>query len=87
MWGIRVVVPQKLRQQVLDELHLGHPGVVRMKSLARSHVWWPDLDKDVESRAKSCVACQSIKNATTKALLHPWAWPTSPWERIHIDFF
>jgi transposase InsO family protein len=83
MWGIRVVVPQRLRQQVLDELHLGHPGVVRMKSLARSHVWWPDIDKAVESCAKSCVACQCIKNAPTRA---PWAWPTSPWERIHVDF-
>ena len=86
MWGIRVVVPQRLRQQVLDELHLGHPGVIRMKSLARSHVGWPDIDKAVESCAKSCVACQCIKNAPARAPLHPWAWPTSPWERIHVDF-
>ena len=26
MWGIRVVVPVKLLEQVLQELHVGHPG-------------------------------------------------------------
>ena len=39
--GIRVVVPLKLRKQVLQELHSSHPGIQRMKLLARSHVWWP----------------------------------------------
>ena len=29
--GIRVVVPSKLRQEVLQELHLSHPGMQRMK--------------------------------------------------------
>ena len=32
MWGIRVVVPPKLRPQVLEELHQGHMGVVKMKA-------------------------------------------------------
>ena len=39
LWGVRVVIPTKLRHRVLEELHRGHPGVVRMKTLARSHVW------------------------------------------------
>ena len=36
--GTRVVVPAKLQPQVLQELHRGHPGIVRMKSLAKSYV-------------------------------------------------
>ena len=34
----------------------------------------------------SCVPCQSVKQAPAVAPLHPWIWPTSPWQRIHIDF-
>ena len=36
--GIRVVVPPILRSKLLDELHQGHVGVVKMKTLARSYM-------------------------------------------------
>ena len=83
LWGTRVIIPCKLRPQILKELHKGHPGIVRMKVLARSHVWWPNIDKDVEGCAKACQACHSNKNAPPKAPLCPWRWP---WNRIHLDF-
>ena len=31
MWGIRVLVPQKLRSQILQESHVGHISVVKIK--------------------------------------------------------
>eukprot|EP00731_Ephydatia_muelleri_P011873 Em0006g767a len=36
LWGVRVLVPKKLQGRVLEELHKGHPGASRMKSLARA---------------------------------------------------
>ena len=38
LWGIRVIIPSKLRKRVLQELHDNHPGVSKMKALARSHI-------------------------------------------------
>ena len=86
MLGIRVIVPQKLQDTVLQELHSSHPGIQRMKNLARSHVWWPGMDHDIENIAKSCTACQQVKQAPAVAPLHPWIWPSRPWQRIHVDF-
>ena len=86
MWSIRVVVPRKLQEPMRQELHQSHPGIVRMKSIARSYVWWPGIDHDIEQLAKSCVQCQAVKNTPAVAPLHPWNWPSRPWQRIHIDF-
>ncbi|XP_055524749.1 uncharacterized protein K02A2.6-like [Wyeomyia smithii] len=38
MFGDRVVVPNRFRKRILQQLHRGHPGMERMKSLARSFV-------------------------------------------------
>ena len=86
LWGIRVIVPVKLRTQILNLLHESHPGVVRLKALARSYVWWPGIDCDIEKLVKQCFGCQKNQNMPAIAPLHPWEWPSSPWERIHIDF-
>lgn len=86
MWGIRVIIPQSLRNKLLQELHQDHPGVTRMKSVARSYMWWPGLDKELETLAKSCQSCQAVKQAPSAAPLHPWVWPSRPWQRVHLDF-
>ena len=79
LWGIRVLVPLKLRGKLLQELHTDHPGVTRMKSVARSHMWWPGLDKAIEQMAKSCRSCQTVKGSPPVVPLHPWTWPSRPW--------
>ena len=86
VWGIRVVVPPTLRSKLLDELHQGHVGVVKMKTLARSYMWWPGIDQDIEQYCKGYAGYQSVKHAQPSAPIHPWECPSKPWERIHIDF-
>ena len=80
-----MVIPPRGQQQLLEDLHNTHPGIVRMKSLARCYLWWPGLDDDIEAKVKSCEVCQLHRAAPAAAPLHPWEWPEKPWSRIHID--
>ena len=57
-WGARVIIPPKGRDALLRELHDTHPGIVKMKALARSYLWWPGLDMEIERHVKDCNACQ-----------------------------
>ena len=84
--GTQVIIPTKLRPQVLTELHTSHPGIVRMKGLARSRVWWPGVAGQIEEKVRSCTACQEHRNQPAPVPLQPWPWAKTPWERIHIDF-
>ena len=86
LWGNRVVVPPAGRAKVVDELHESHPGVSRMKSLARSFVWWPLMDQDLENKVKCCSSCQSTRHQPAPAPLHPWEWTQRPWARLHADY-
>ena len=86
LWGAKVVVPAKGREGVIDMLHQAHPGISRMKNLARSYVWWPGIDRAIECCVKSCDPCQQNQKSLPVTPLHPWSWPSKPWARIHLDY-
>ncbi|RWS01071.1 uncharacterized protein B4U79_06255, partial [Dinothrombium tinctorium] len=35
--------------------------------------------------ASDCIECQRVQNLPPR-LVHPWEWPTTPWQRLHLDF-
>nr|XP_042899135.1 uncharacterized protein K02A2.6-like [Parasteatoda tepidariorum] len=86
MYGQRVCIPDCYKAKILDELHHGHLGVVKMKAIARSYVYWQDIDQDIENSAKNCLDCARFKTDPAKAKVHHWEYPSAPWERVHIDF-
>ena len=57
LWGIQVIIPTVLREQILRELHVSHPGVVQTKSLTIPHVWWSGLEKDITGVISECSTC------------------------------
>ena len=86
LWGSRVVLPDKYHEHVLHQLHEGHPGVARMKNLARMYVWWPGISNSIETAVRQCVECQQQQSTPPVVPLHPWSWPTRPWSRLHLDY-
>ena len=71
LWGRRVVIPPSGRIPVTEELHESHPGTSRMKSLARSYVWWPGMDMDLEKKVCNYVECQTNAKMPAQAPLAP----------------
>lgn len=76
LWSVRVVIPKKLCARVLEELHRGPAGVVCMKQLAHSHVWWPGIDAHT---VRACEACQQYRKAPPAAPLHGCHGTTFMW--------
>ncbi|CAM1322239.1 Uncharacterised protein g8033 [Pycnogonum litorale] len=81
----RIVIPSRLRQRVLELIHLGHFGMQRMKQLARTVVYWPHIDDDIEREVRTCSACAEHQNKPPKPANHPWMLPEKPWSRVHVD--
>ncbi|GFQ78634.1 uncharacterized protein K02A2.6 [Trichonephila clavata] len=86
MYGKRICIPKKFQKNVLEELHAECLGIAKMKAIARSFVYWKNIDKGIEEVAKNCVDCARHKTDHTKAKVHYWEFPSMPWERIHVDF-
>nr|XP_049462311.1 uncharacterized protein K02A2.6-like [Anopheles coluzzii]XP_049462313.1 uncharacterized protein K02A2.6-like [Anopheles coluzzii]XP_049462317.1 uncharacterized protein K02A2.6-like [Anopheles coluzzii]XP_049462318.1 uncharacterized protein K02A2.6-like [Anopheles coluzzii]XP_049462319.1 uncharacterized protein K02A2.6-like [Anopheles coluzzii] len=86
MFEHRVVIPASLRKAIMNDLHAAHIGIVKMKGLARSYVYWPGIDSEIEQTAKSCTECARQATSPPKFNKHHWEYPNSPCERIHIDY-
>ena len=86
LWGSRVVIPPKGRIRLLEEMHYGHPGASKMKSLARGYMWWPNCDDDIEDTVRKCYDCQQQRPMPARAKLHPWEFPNRPWACVHVDY-
>ncbi|EYC37500.1 hypothetical protein Y032_0784g2333 [Ancylostoma ceylanicum] len=69
VFGDRIVIPDKLQELVLQDLHDGHPGMARMKMLARDYCYWTSIDKDIEDKVKSCKRCQECAKSPIKNTL------------------
>ncbi|KAL5256343.1 hypothetical protein ACHWQZ_G011539 [Mnemiopsis leidyi] len=85
-WGCRVIIPSKLRSTVLEMLHVTHLGMSGMKTLARSYVYWPRINSEIEQLSSTCKSCGKHGKSLPSLTEHPWTKPTMPWQRVHIDY-
>ena len=49
MKGRCIIIPQELKQQVLDQLHLNHMGIEKTKLLTCELVYWVNINSDIEN--------------------------------------
>ena len=56
-------IPKKLQLQVLKLLNEGHFGIQRIKQLARTAVYLPNIDDNIVDLYKSYTACNEHQNS------------------------
>ena len=71
----RILIPEALRERVLEVIHPAHQGCSGMSARARLVIWWPKIDQDIERKRGACDSCTRI--APSQADLPPVA-PASP---------
>ena len=80
-----ILVPPTLGKPVLADLHSGHLGIEKMKSLSRLTCWWPEINGDITAFARECSSCLH-KIYSTPSQWTPWPMTFQPWQPVHIDF-
>ena len=72
-------MPSKHGEDVLQMLHESNVGIIWMKSIARSYMWWPGLDGDLE-------VLMRVMPAMSRDTEHSRCGHLKPWAQIHIKF-
>lgn len=85
-FGSRVVIPEKLQQTVLQQLHATHMGIVKMKAIAQKYVFWENINRDIESMVQSCKSCADFQKDPKKTQIHHWEIAERCFQRVHIDY-
>ena len=81
----RLVVPAALQERIVDIAHEGHLGIVKTKALLREKVWFPCMDKMVETKVKACLPCQVVTPVYAREPVQVSALPDSPFDEVSID--
>ena len=84
--GRKTVIPQLLQHQVINIAHEGHQGLIKTKKLLREKVWFPNMDRMVEAKISSCLACAATSSDKSQEPMRMTQLPKSPWTEVSVDF-
>ena len=87
MKGRCIIIPEELKQQVLDQLHVNHMGIKKTKLLVHKSVYWVNIKNDIENHVKNCSTCFKPQQTQPKEKTIHHDILLRPWEVIGVDVF
>ena len=84
--GRHIVIPNSLRQQVLNQLHTNYMGIEKTKILAHESVYWSSINA-IKSYIKHCATCLEFQQMQPKEKIIHHDIPLRPWEVVGADIF
>ena len=76
--GSRIIIPESLRNKMIQEIHSGHQGMEKCKLRAKSCIYWSGIYKEVENIVASCSVCKKFQNSQQKEPMIPSEIPPRP---------
>ena len=86
MYKNRIVVPPRLRSEVLENLHSAHQGVTMMNARAESSVFWPGITTDITNIRARCFHCDRMAPSQPNAPPVTPVRPEYPFQCICADY-
>ena len=88
--GMQIVVPDKMREDILKQIHEGHLGFNKCQMRAKETVYWPGLNDQLENlilNGQLCLKYSKSKNKSTPLTALGHEVPTVPWSKVATVIF
>ena len=83
----RLVIPVKMRKEVLQKLHQSHQGIQKTSRRAQQCVFWPGIMADIKYYIETCDECQTYKPKQQREPMISDPMPRYPFQRSSSDLF
>ena len=74
-----------MRQEILDRIHDGHPGIVKSRERANMSVWWPGLSGEISTTVERCNHCRIGRSTQRSEPLVTTPLSKPAWSHIAAD--
>ena len=86
LYGTRLIIPCKMRLDVLDKIHEGHQGIQKCRERAKQSVWWPGISRHIQEMVEQCSTCAYQRRQHAQPLI-PTEFPERPFQMVGVDLF
>lgn len=85
--GQQMLIPRKMQETVMKQIHHGHLGINSCLRRARDSVFWPGMTAQINKMVEECEICQSRQKDNAKTPLATKETASRPWQFVASDLF
>ena len=88
--GMWIIIPDKMREDILKQIHEGHLGFNKCQMRTKETVYWPGLNDQLENLILNCQLCLKYSKSKNKSTPHTALGhevPAVPWSKVATDIF
>lgn len=83
----RIVIPFLMQKEVLEDIHMGHQGIVKCRRRAQMAVWWIGISTQIENLIRNCPNCIEHKSNPVNTFCKNDTPASRPWQVVAADLF